>query len=201
MKIDNKEKLRVLYDFPKGRSEVKVLPTLEKHSIHFINTSPFLTLATIDAEGKMDCSPRGGTPGFVKVINNNTIIIPDSKGNNRLDSIVNVIETNKVGCLFIIPGVDETLRINGSASISTDENYLRMYPNEKNPPKCIIEIKVNEVYLHCAKAFMRSKLWAEESKIDRKSFPTMGEMINDQTGDQSEIETQETMIERYKENL
>jgi len=201
MKIDSKEKLRELYDFPKGRSEIKVLPALEKHSTHFINTSPFLTLATVDAEGKMDCSPRGGEPGFVKVIDNNKIIIPDSKGNNRLDSIVNIVETSKVGCLFIIPGIDETLRLNGVASISIDATYLCLYEQEKNPPKCVIEIEINEVYLHCAKAFMRSKLWAEESKIDRQSFPTMGQMIKDQTGDQGEVEKQDAMVERYKENL
>lgn len=201
MKIDSKEKLRELYDFPKGRSEIKVLPALEKHSSHFINTSPFLTLATVDASGKMDCSPRGGEPGFVKVIDNNKIIIPDSKGNNRLDSIVNIVETSKVGCLFIIPGVDETLRLNGIASISINEKYLSIYEKEKNPPKCVIEIEINEVYLHCAKAFMRSKLWAEESKIDRQSFPTMGQMIKDQTGEQGEVEKQDAMVERYKENL
>lgn len=201
MKIDSKEKLRELYDFPKGRSEIKVLPALEKHSVYFINTSPFLTLATVDAGGKMDCSPRGGEPGFVKVIDNNKIIIPDSMGNNRLDSIVNIVETSKVGCLFIIPGVDETLRLNGIASISIKEKYLSIYKKEKNPPKCVIEIEINEVYLHCAKAFMRSKLWDEESKIDRQSFPTMGQMIKDQTGEQGEVEKQDAMVERYKENL
>ena len=102
MKIENKEQLRELYGFAGGRSKDKVLDVLEKHSINFIENSPFLTISTISKDGKMDCSPRGGGLGFVKVVDNSTIIIPDAKGNNRLDSLVNIIETSSVGTIFLI---------------------------------------------------------------------------------------------------
>ena len=128
-------------------------------------------------------------------------MIPDSNGNPRLDRLVNIIETGKIGCLFLIPGVDETLRINGRAWINTSECYLNMSSDETNPPKSVIEIEVKEVFLHCAKALMRSRLWDSSSIMDRLSLPTMGKMINDQLGDSSKPETQEAMIERYTESL
>jgi len=127
MKINNQEQLRELYGYPKGRAKDKVLPKLEKHAINFIGTSPFLVMSTSSADGKQDASPRGGRAGFVKVLNDNTLIFPDAKGNNRVDSISNIIETGNVGLLFLIPGVNETLRINGSAYLSTDKLHLKLF--------------------------------------------------------------------------
>lgn len=201
MKIENESQLRELYGNPKGRAKDKVLNRLEKHAINFINTSPFLVMSTSSYKGNQDASPRGGSPGFVKVLDEKTLVIPDAKGNNRVDSISNIIETNSIGLLFLIPGVDETLRINGSAFLSTDISYLKLFIEENNPPKACIIISVKEVFLHCAKAFMRSKLWEASAQIDRESFPTMGEMLKDQLGSKEAPETREAMVARYKKDL
>ncbi|GAA3604826.1 pyridoxamine 5'-phosphate oxidase family protein [Flavivirga amylovorans] len=201
MQIKTESQLRELYGFPKGRAKEKVLSSLEKHAIRFIETSPFLVMSTCDNEGKLDASPRGGTSGFVKVTSNTEIVIPDAKGNNIVDSIGNIIETGMVGLLFVIPGLDETLRINGQAIVSTDAKHLELFTSEKNLPKACIVITIQEVFLHCAKAFMRSKLWEEGSKIDRNSFPTMGKMLKDQLGSDEAPESREDMVERYKKDL
>ena len=113
MRVKTESELRKIYDQPKPRARDKVIHRLEKHSINFIQSSPFFILSTCSQDGNMDASPRGGAPGFVKMINDSTIVFPDSKGNNRLDSLTNIIQTEKVGCLFFIPGIDETLRLNG----------------------------------------------------------------------------------------
>lgn len=200
-KITTIQQLRDLYGYPKGRAKDKVLNGLEKHAINFINHSPFLVISTADDKGKQDASPRGGLPGFIKVLNNKQLVIPDAKGNNRIDSLSNIIETGNIGLLFLIPGVDETLRINGDAYISTDDELLELFSSEKNPPKSCIVVAVKEVFLHCAKAFMRSRLWDESSKINRDNFPTMGQMLKDQLDSKEAPETREAMIKRYQKDL
>jgi len=201
MNITSITKLRELYGFPKGRAKDKVLHKLDKHAINFIETSPFLIISTVSEQGQMDASPRGGEAGFIKIINENTILIPDSKGNNRLDSLTNIIQTGSIGMIFLIPGIDETLRINGNAQISTKQEYLDYYQGEKNLPKVCIVVSISELFLHCAKALMRSKLWHEDSKIDRSKFPTMGKMLNEQLGIKDKVETQAEMVERYHKDL
>lgn len=201
MKIESITQLRALYDYPRGRAKIKVFQSLDKHAINFIEKSPFLVISTASKHGKMDASPRGGQIGFVKVLDDTTLVIPDAKGNNRVDSIINIIETAQIGILFLIPGVDETLRVNGSAYISTDSKYLEMFASEQNPPKACIVITVKEMFLHCAKALMRSKLWHEVSKIERSELPTMGQMLKDQIGGNEAIETQEEMVQRYQKDL
>jgi hypothetical protein len=201
MYLESEEQLRELYGYAKGRAKDKQLPSLERHSCNFLAHSPFVTISTYAKSGSVDCSPRGGTPGFVKIINDNCIILPDGKGNNRLDSLVNIIETGQIGCLFLIPGVDETLRINGLARISTSPEYLSLFSDDRNPPKTCIEITIKEVFLHCAKALMRSELWSLKAQIDRADFPTMGAMINDQLSIKDDPESQEDMIARYKRDL
>jgi len=201
MYLESEEQLRELYGYPKGRAKDKQLTSLERHSCNFLAHSPFVTISTYAKSGSVDCSPRGGNPGFVKIINDNCIVLPDGKGNNRLDSLVNIIETGQIGCLFLIPGVDETLRINGLARISTSPEYLSLFSDDRNPPKTCIEITIKEVFLHCAKALMRSELWSLKAQIDRADFPTMGGMINDQLSIKDDPETQEDMIARYKQDL
>ena len=201
MLIESELQLREVYGHPKGRAKDKQLAALERHSISFIDHAPFMTLSTHATSGSLDCSPRGGKRGFVKVVNENCIIIPDSKGNNRLDSLVNIIETGQVGCLFLIPGVDETLRINGLGRISTSAAHLKLFSHHKNPPKTCIEISIQEVFLHCAKALMRSKLWSADSKIERSKFPTIATMLNDQLCLTEPPESQATMVARYQHDL
>ncbi|MFT5069451.1 MSMEG_1061 family FMN-dependent PPOX-type flavoprotein [Candidatus Njordibacter sp. Uisw_039] len=201
MYIESEKQLREIYGIPKGRAKDKQLPSLEQHSINFIAHSPFVTISSRSKTGLVDCSPRGGKPGFVKVLSENCIIFPDGKGNNRLDSLVNIVETGDLGCLFLIPGVDETLRVNGMARISTSAEYLNLFSNYPNPPKTCIELTIKEVFLHCAKALMRSELWASSSKVDRAAFPTIGKMMNDQLSVNDTPEAQADMVARYQRDL
>ena len=199
--ITTEQQLRELYGYPKGRAKDKLLRSLEKHTIHFIAHSPFVLISTASAEGSLDCSPRGGAPGFVKILDQQTLLIPDAKGNNRLDSLVNIVETGQVGCLFLIPGVDETLRLNGRAQLTTAPEHLALYNEQRNLPKTCIKIEVQEVFLHCAKAFMRSRLWDAKAQVERSTFPSMGQMLNDQLGDTGPTETREAMVKRYEPDL
>ena len=201
MYIESETQLRAIYGHPKGRAKAKQLPGLEPHSINFIEHSPFIIVSTHAMSGSVDCSPRGGNPGLVKIISPHCIVIPDSKGNNRLDSLVNIIDTGHVGCLFLIPGVDETLRVNGRARISASAAHLNLFANHKNPPKTCIEINIEEVFLHCAKALMRSQLWSYEAQIDRAEFPTMATMLNAQLSINDQPESQADMVARYQHDL
>ena len=199
--IESKAALRALYPPAKERSVKKQLARLDKHCRRFIELSPFVVLASGSTEGHFDASPRGGEPGFVKAPDSVTLLIPDAPGNNRLDTLENIIGSGRIGLLFLIPGVDETLRVNGRARLSGDSATLRGFANEKRTPKLVIEVKVEDVYLHCAKALMRSKLWSADSRVERAVLPTMGQMLNDQTGIQAAPETREQMVERYKPDL
>jgi len=201
MKISTQEQLRELYGWPKGRAEIKVLGKLEKHSKFFIEKSPFFILSSFDSQNRVDTSPRGGLPGFVRVIDDTTLLVPDTKGNNRVDSLVNIVETGRVGCLFLVPGIDETLRLNGAAEIINDPEALTLFDYMSNPPKACIKIRVEEVFLHCAKALMRSKLWSEDYSQSRPGFPTIGTMLNEQLGLDRPKESQEEMLQRYQKDL
>ena len=200
MKLD-KSQLRNLYGSPSVRAKNKEMSELDKHAVNFIQKSPFLIISSRSKNGNIDASPRGGEPGFVQILNDSTIVIPDFKGNNRIDSLTNIADTESIGTLFLIPGVDETLRLNGSAYISNKLEYLNLFSSEKKQPITCIIIKVEEVFLHCAKAFMRSKLWDNESRIERSELPTMGQMLKDQLGSKEEAESQENMVKRYKKDL
>ena len=201
MRIESEKELRDMYGVPGERAKNKQLSSLEKHSTHFIQTSPFVVISTADRNGNLDASPRGGDIGFVKILNEQTIVLPDFKGNNRLDSILNIVNSGRIGLLFFIPGVDETLRVNGSAHISTNTELLQLFPNEKNPPQTCIVIEVEEVFMHCAKAFMRSGLWNSDMHIDKDSFPSMGEILKDQLGSTDEAESREDMVKRYQKDM
>ena len=201
MTIDSLEQLRTLYPAAKERSVKKQLSALDVHCRRFIELSPFVVLASGGPAGAMDASPRGGPPGFVKVRDDKTLLIPDAPGNNRLDTLENIIGTGKLGLFFMVPGVDETLRVNGSARLSTDAKLLGLFSAEKRQPRLMIEVAVAEAYLHCAKALMRSKLWDPASLVDRSVLPTMGQMLNNQIGVDAPAETEEKMRARYASEL
>ena len=201
MNVTTLESLRVLYNPARERSIKKQIAYLDRHCQRVISLSPFLVLGTCSAAMQMDTSPRGGAGGFVKVLDEHTLLIPDAPGNNRLDSLENIIATGRVGLLFLVPGVDETLRVNGSAVLSTDEREIELCADEKRRPKLAIKITVAEAYLHCAKALMRSKLWSDEYRVDRSTLPSMGEMTRDQIGGDVPAETQEEMLKRYAADL
>ena len=199
--IESIEALRRVYGEAKIRSLKKQIDHIDAHCARFIALSPFVVIASGDAAGALDASPRGGEPGFVRVANAQQLLIPDSPGNNRLDTLSNIVATGRIGVLFMIPGVDETLRVNGRARLTDDALLLATFANEKRTPKLVIEIAVTDAYLHCAKAFMRSKLWHAESRIDRAALPTMGEMLSDQTGMPGAPETLPEMQARYALDL
>ena len=200
-KISTVEELRNLYGYAKGRAVDKVISSLEKHSLQFLSLSPFCLLATFDATGRADVSPKGDAPGFVQVLDDVTLLIPDRPGNNRIDGLCNIIENPSIGLIFLIPGVMETLRINGSAEISSDEELLAPFEVRGKQPKSVIKVNIQEIFLHCAKSIMRSKLWEESAKINRASLPSIGKMINEQIGSNAPIETSADMIKRYEKAL
>lgn len=195
------ETLRSLYREPSERAVRKQLDRLDAHCRKFISLSPFLVMASTDADGRVDASPRGGDPGFVKVLDERTVLIPDSPGNNRLDSLQNLIDRPGVGLLFMVPGVDETLRINGKATLRTDEALIDLCASERRRPPLVIAVEVREAYLHCAKALMRSKLWDPAAKQERSVLPSMGQMLKDQIGLEGEPESDATMRARYVKDL
>src|SRR5690606_16305086 len=137
----------------------KMLTSLDKHAQAFIGRSPFLCIGTQNRDGKADVSPRGDPAGFVKILDEHTLAIPDRPGNNRLDSLVNITTNPSVGLLFIIPGFDDTLRVNGQATLLTDPALLNSMSVNDRLPNLAIVVRVTEVFMHCAKAFRRSKLW------------------------------------------
>ena len=166
-----------------------------------LTLSPFVIIASCDVEGAMDASPRGGEPGFVKAIGDGTLMIPDSPGNNRLDTLENIVQTGRIGLLFLLPGVDESLRVNGRAVLSTADAELDLCAVPKRRPKLVIRVTVEAAYLHCAKALMRSSLWDASRHINRQTMPSMGEMLKDQIGGDIPAETQAEMLVRYAVDL
>ena len=201
MDITTLEMLREHYAEPKERAVRKEIRALDVHCRRLIGLSPFLILATSDKNHNMDASPRGGVPGFVKVTADGAVLIPDAPGNNRLDSFANILATRKVGLLFLIPGLDETLRVNGSAVLSRADADIALCTDERRAPKLVIRVAVEAAYLHCAKAFMRSKLWDASTHVDRAMLPTIGQMLNEQTGLQVPNESREEMARRYAPDL
>ena len=199
--ITNLDTLRERYGPARERSVLKELPQLDPHATRFVGLSPFVVLSSASAQGDMDASPRGGAPGFVKAPDAHTLLIPDAPGNHRLDTLENVVATGRLGLLFMIPGVDETLRVNGTAELSTDPVLIGAVADERRCPAVVIRVRVEQAYLHCAKAFMRSRLWSLEAQVDRSALPTMGRMISEQTGLAGVDETQEQMLARYQADL
>ena len=193
--------LRRLYPPPKERAQKKQLDHLDVHCRRFIALSPFAVLSSAGADGSLDASPRGGAPGFVQVLDAHTLLIPDAPGNNRLDTLENVAATGRLGLLFLVPGVDETLRINGTACLSTQADWLDRCTDARRRPPLVIAVTVREAYLHCAKALMRSKLWSPASQVERSALPTAGQMLRDHTGITTPEETDAQMRARYEPDL
>ena len=201
MTIATVDDLRAHYAAPRERAVKKQLAALDHHCRRFIALSPFVVIATSAARGALDASPRGGAPGFITVTDEGALLVPDAPGNNRLDSLENIVATNRVGLLFLIPGVDETLRVNGTAVLSVDPQDLERCTDARRTPTLVIRVTVEEAYLHCAKAFMRAHLWSAASLVARDALPTLGQMIQDQTGLDVASETREEMLKRYAPDL
>ena len=199
--IDSLEQLRGLYKAANPRSLQKQLTALDKHCDDYIALSRFVIISTAGSSGQLDASPRGGEPGFVKTPDPHTVLIPDWPGNNRLDTLSNIVETGRTGLLFLVNGVAETLRINGPAQLRIDAESLAHCEIGGKLPKLVIAVHVDEAYLHCAKSIMRSKLWTDEARVERSALPSMGQMLKDQIGLQDTAESQTEMEARYTDQL
>ncbi len=177
--IDTLKELREIHGEAPVGVTAKIQHALDKHAREFIARSPFLILATNNETGS-DASPRGDTPGFVEVIDDATLLIPERPGNRLADSLTNIVANPMVGLIHLIPGMNETLRINGKARITNDERLLAMVAHKGKSPTLALIVDIEQVYFHCAKAFIRSGLWNPELHMPRKDFPTLGKILLDQ---------------------
>ena len=205
MNIHNLSELREIYGPASERAVKKEIPALDIHATQFIGLSPFVVLASANADGDLDASPRGGAAGFVKVQDANTLLIPDAPGNNRLDTLENILSTGHLGLLFLVPGFDETLRVNGRAVLSKAPEDLAFCADQRRTPVLAIRVQVESVYLHCAKSLMRAKLWDPAHHVERSQMPTMGNMLRDQVhqfkGEEMAVESEAQMLARYRQSL
>lgn len=177
--ISSEGELRSLLGYPNELVQNKVISHLDKHCLEFISKSPFLVMATSDDKGMCDVSPRGDAPGFVEVLDETHIVIPERPGNRKIDSMKNILSNPKIGLIFIIPGLEETLRINGNACIIRDEDMLKRMEANGKMPILGIGVAVEECFVHCAKAFKRSKLWNQHTWLSKERLPNIAEMIAD----------------------
>ena len=178
--LSTTEELRTVYKPASDGAVRKELKALDSHCRSFLARSPFVVIGSTDGNGHADVTPKGDRPGFVAVLDATTIAIPDRPGNNRLDTLENLIADPAIGLLFLIPGMNETLRINGTARITTDEALRTRFAIDGKLPLSVIVVTVASAYMHCAKAFMRSELWQPDSWPDRASMPTLGQILKDQ---------------------
>jgi uncharacterized protein len=167
---------------PAERSVRKELARIDEHARQFLAKSPFCVLATSGAGGRCDATPRGDEPGFALVVDEHTLAIPERPGNKRLDSLRNVLTNPHVGLLFVVPGVTHTLRINGTAQIVADADFFDRMTVYGKPPVVALQVTVEEVYFHCSKAFVRSRLWQPASWPESTTLPTLGRVMRDQVG-------------------
>jgi PPOX class probable FMN-dependent enzyme len=168
--------LEALYGVPGETSTVKEVNCVTPHYRVFIESSPFAVLATAGPEG-LDCSPRGDRPGFVRVADDKTLLLPDRRGNNRVDSLQNIVRDPRMALLFMIPGADNTLRVNGHAKISVNPALLESFAVDEKAPRSVLVMTVDAVYFQCARAIVRSNLWSPDARIDPKTLPTPGEIL------------------------
>jgi uncharacterized protein len=197
--VRDEASLRALYQPVHALAVQKQRQTLGPNAQAFIRRSPFLCIGTQGSGGRADVSPRGDAAGFVRILDDKTIAIPDRPGNNRLDTLDNIVANPTVGLLFLIPGYDETLRLNGRASLTSQPDLLESMAVGDRLPKLAIVVEVDEVFLHCAKAFRRSRLWDPASLQDRSDMPSLMQMIlDDTTGAPSDPEAMTQMDENLE---
>jgi len=178
--ISDRAELRAVVGEPLPHIANKERPSLDKHCRRFIELSPFLAIGTIGADGHLDVSPRGDPPGFVKVLDDRTIAIPERPGNRRADTLMALMQNPKVSVMFLVPGVEEVLRLSGRAEVVRDGALLGAMAVNGKAPKLAIKIAIDHVFFHCGKALTRSKLWDPKTHIKRTDYASFGEIIHDQ---------------------
>ena len=193
--------LASIYPKPSPRVIAKARPEIDVHARNFIAMSPFCVLATSGSDGSVDASPRGGNPGFVNVAGPNQLLMPDRSGNNRIDSFKNIVEgSGFVQLIFFVPGIDETLRVGGTGKLSAEPDLLAAMEEFGKLPRAVLRIDVQEAYFHCGKALMRARLWSKETQVERAVFPSISQVIHDQTK-LGEPESQAEVEARYRTQL
>ncbi|MBI1622077.1 pyridoxamine 5'-phosphate oxidase family protein [Aquamicrobium zhengzhouense] len=200
--ITTRDELRTHYKQASGRAVAKEMRALDRHARTFLAHSPFVLIGSQDAAGNADVTPKGDRPGFVAVLDDATIAIPDRPGNNRLDTFENLIENPAIGLIFLIPGMNETLRINGKARLTADLALRERFAIDGKLPISVLVVSVDACYMHCAKAFMRSSLWKPETWPDRASLPTLGQILAEQIAtNQSGEEVDEALRTSYAQTM
>lgn len=199
--VEDIAEIRGLYGAPSERAVKKQLTRFDHHCRAFIARSPFLVIASSDPSGRCDASPKGDAPGFVEVLDNTTLLIPDRLGNNRIDTLSNLLASPGVGLIFFVPGLSETLRVNGRASVTVDPALLERCSVNGKVPRSGIVVAAEEVYFHCGKALIRSDLWNPEKQLKKTDFPSLGRIIADQIGGMSVQDSERMTEESYRTRL
>jgi uncharacterized protein len=199
--IENADRLHEIYGAPNERAVKKELRRLDRHCRAFIARSPFLVIASADPSGRCDASPKGDMPGFVRVIDDTHLLIPDRLGNNRVDTLGNLLARPGIGLIFFVPGINETLRVNGRAQVTTDPALLEPLAVNGKVPRSGILVSAEEVYFHCGKALIRSDLWNPEKHVRRGEFPSLGRIIAEQIGGIDADEAERQTAESYRTRL
>jgi uncharacterized protein len=177
--ITSEQELRDIMGYPSEIVTRKTINYIDEHCQAFIEKSPFITIATSDLKGNLDVSPKGDPAGFVKILSDKVLAIPDRPGNHKADTLTNIIQNPNIGLIFLIPGIKETLRVNGEAKIVTDEKVLELLSCQGKKPGFAIIVTVKEAFMHCAKCIIRSNLWATVSDTQERSIPTLGKTLVD----------------------
>ena len=201
MEITTREQLEALFKPPSDVAEKKAKGRLDAHHRAFIALSPFVLVGSADGEGNADLSPKGDPPGFVRVLDDRTLLVPERPGNNRLDTFYNLLENPKVGLFFVVPGKGETLRVSGHARITTDPELLAPSAVKGNPPVAGLVVEIDQVMLQCAKCIVRSDLWNPERHPAAEALPTLGQMLADQIEGINPDEMDERLEEGYRSKL
>ena len=193
--IETAAGLRGIYGDAMGLAVAKEMTRLDRHCRDFIALSPFMVIGSANAAGAADVSPKGDAPGFVQVLDDRPLLIPDRPGNNRLDTLEHITENAEVATIFFVPGVKETLRINGRARIVADTEVTAQFEVNGKLPKTAILIEVREVFMHCAKALVRSRLWEGDYQVERTALPRYAEILADHADHSMTVDEIETEIE------
>lgn len=200
-RIIDREKLRELYKEPRAAAKLKALDRLDDFCKKFIELSPFFVLASCNSQGHVDASPRGDQAGFVKTPDDHSLLIPDRPGNNRIDTMRNILSNPGVGMIFFVPGFSETLRVNGTAAIMHDPGLCAEFTVNDKPALSIMRVTVREAFFHCGKALIRSRLWDPARYLDRSIFPSHGRILAEQTKAVTVEESEAYVARSYRERL
>ena len=195
------ENLREVYKEPRAAAKLKALDRLDDFCKNFIALSPFFVLASCNDQGHVDASPRGDQAGFVRVPDDHTLLVPDRPGNNRIDTMRNILSSPGVGMIFFVPGFNETLRVNGTAAILQNQQLCDEFTVNGRPAVSVMRVSVREAFFHCGKALIRARLWDPTTYVDRSTFPSHGRILAEQTKTLSVEESEAYVARSYRERL